>query len=57
SRRALNNLPKIGLDDPEQERGTKQVLTAAALTYVAAAATSLAYFATLFATRGRGRVA
>ncbi len=56
SRRALNNLRKLGLDDPEQERGTKQVLTAAALTYVAAAATSLAYFATLFANRGRGGI-
>ncbi len=56
SRRALDNLRKLGLDDPEQERGTKQVLTAAALTYVAAAATSLAYFATLFAGRGRNRL-
>jgi Zn-dependent membrane protease YugP len=49
SRRALRNLRKLGLDDPEQEKGTKRVLTAAAFTYVAAAATSLAYFATLFA--------
>lgn len=57
SRRALRNLRKLGLDDPEQERGTKRVLTAAALTYVAAAATSLAYFAALFAGSGRrGRV-
>ena len=56
SRRALRNLRKLGLDDPEQEKGTKRVLTAAAFTYVAAAATSIAYFATLFATRGRGRV-
>jgi Zn-dependent membrane protease YugP len=55
SRRALRNLRKLGLDDPEQEKGTKRVLTAAALTYVAAAATSLAYFATLFAGRGRAR--
>lgn len=55
SRRALRNLRKLGLDDPEQEKGTKRVLTAAAFTYVAAAATSIAYFATLFATRGRGR--
>ncbi|MGI9596130.1 MAG: zinc metallopeptidase [Acidimicrobiales bacterium] len=49
SRRALRNLRNLGLDDPEQEKGTKRVLTAAAFTYVAAAATSLAYFATLFA--------
>lgn len=51
SRRALNNLRRLGLDAPEQERGTKQVLAAAAFTYVAAAATSIAYFATLFAGR------
>jgi Zn-dependent membrane protease YugP len=57
SRRALDNLRRLGLDDPEQEKGVKRVLTAAALTYVAAAATSLAYFATLFASRGRGSVA
>ncbi|MEM7326539.1 MAG: zinc metallopeptidase [Actinomycetota bacterium] len=55
SRRALRNLRKLGLDDPEQEKGTKQVLTAAALTYVAAAATTLAYFAALFAGRGRAQ--
>lgn len=53
SRRALRNLRALGLDDPEQERGTRQVLTAAAFTYVAAAAMSLAYFATLFAGGGR----
>ncbi len=55
SRRALRNLRKLGLDDPEQEKGTKRVLTAAAFTYVAAAATSLAYFAALFAGGRRGR--
>ncbi len=54
SRRALESLERLGLSDPEQRDGVKRVLTAAALTYVAAAATSLAYFATLFA-RGRGR--
>lgn len=54
SRRALKNLRALGLDDPEQEKGTKRVLTAAAFTYVAAAATSIAYFATLFARRGSG---
>lgn len=53
SRRALRNLRKLGLDDPEQEKGTKRVLTAAAFTYVAAAATSLAYFAAMFAGGGR----
>lgn len=54
SRRALTNLEELGLTDPEQQRGTRRVLTAAALTYVAAAATSLAYIATIYAsTRGR----
>jgi Zn-dependent membrane protease YugP len=54
SKRALNNLRQLGITDPEQEAGTKQVLTAAAFTYVAAAATSIAYFATLFAGSRRG---
>lgn len=54
SRRALANLEELGLTDPEQLRGTRRVLTAAALTYVAAAATSIAYVATLWAfSRGR----
>ncbi len=51
SRRALRNLRELGFTDPEQEAGTKRVLTAAAFTYVAAAVTSLAYLATLFAGR------
>lgn len=50
SRRAMSNLEELGLTDPEQQRGTRRVLTAAALTYVAAAATSIAYVATIFAT-------
>lgn len=54
SRRALESLERLGLSDPEQRDGVEAVLRAAALTYVAAAATSLAYFAMLFA-RGRGR--
>lgn len=49
SRRALRNLRELGLTDPDQEAGTKQVLTAAAFTYVAAAVMSIAYLATLFA--------
>lgn len=54
SRRAMDNLEALGLTDPEQRKGTRQVLTAAALTYVAAAATSIAYIATIWATtRGR----
>lgn len=54
SKRALESLERLGLSDPEQRDGVEAVLRAAALTYVAAAATSLAYFAVLFA-RGRGR--
>ena len=54
SRRALANLEELGFTDPEQLEGTRKVLTAAALTYVAAAATSIAYIATIWATtRGR----
>ncbi len=49
SLRALRNLRELGFTDPEQEAGTRRVLTAAALTYVAAAVTSMAYLATLFA--------
>ena len=49
SRRAMRNLRELGFTDPEQEDGTRMVLRAAAFTYVAAAATSIAYFATLFA--------
>ncbi len=54
SRRALESLERLGLSDPAQRAGVEAVLRAAALTYVAAAATSLAYFAMIFA-RGRGR--
>jgi len=54
SRRAMESLERLGLSDPEQRDGVEAVLRAAALTYVAAAATSLAYFAMIFA-RGRGR--
>jgi len=54
SKRALDSLERLGLSDPAQRDGVEAVLRAAALTYVAAAATSLAYFAMLFA-RGRGR--
>lgn len=54
SKRAYENLEELGFTDPEQKKGTRRVLTAAALTYVAAAATSIAYIATIWATtRGR----
>lgn len=54
SKRAIDSLERLGLSDPEQRDGVEAVLRAAALTYVAAAATSIAYFAMLFA-RSRGR--
>lgn len=54
SNRALKNLEALGLSDPSQRAGTRRVLNAAALTYVAAAATSIAYFATLFMSRRGG---
>lgn len=54
SRRARANLEALGLSDPEQRKGVERVLRAAAFTYVAAAATSIAYFLTLMAaSRGR----
>lgn len=57
SRRARHNLEKLGLSDPTQRDGVDQVLRAAAMTYVAAAATSIAYMVTLFASsRGRSTV-
>ncbi len=51
SKRALRNLRELGLTDETQEDGIEKVLTAAAFTYVAGAATTIAYFATLFAGR------
>lgn len=41
SRRALKAIRETGILDPESQRGAKKVLTAAALTYVAALAVSL----------------
>jgi Zn-dependent membrane protease YugP len=56
SRRALRNLRELGLIAGEQEAGTRRVLTAAALTYVAAATMSFAYLATLMAQGRRSAV-
>jgi len=53
SRRALRNLERLGLSDPEQRTGVRRVLTAAAFTYVAAAATAVAYLLFLIG-RSRG---
>ena len=43
SRRALVQLNKLGLATSNDSGGARKVLNAAALTYVAAAATSIAY--------------
>ena len=43
SRRALGQLNKLGLVTNQDSSGARSVLTAAAMTYVAAAATSVAY--------------
>jgi len=44
SRRALANLQQLGLVTQTDRSGARSVLTAAAMTYVAAAATAIAYF-------------
>lgn len=56
SRRARKNLEALGLSDPAQRKGVERVLRAAAFTYVAAAATSVAYFLTLMAASQGRRV-
>jgi len=43
SRRAMGQLQKLGLVTANDQTGARRVLTAAAMTYVAAAATSIAY--------------
>lgn len=43
SRRALNQLQTLGIVTPTDSGGARSVLSAAAMTYVAAAATSIAY--------------
>lgn len=43
SRRALVQLNKLGLATPQDRGGARKVLTAAAMTYVAAAAAAIAY--------------
>ncbi len=48
SRRALNAIEQSRLLTPEEQTGAKKVLSAAALTYVAALAVSLAQFLRLF---------
>lgn len=53
SSRAVATLAESGMVSEEEERGVKSVLTAAALTYVAALATALANLLRLMALAGR----
>lgn len=55
SRRAINTLDSQGLLDAEELKGTKKVLSAAALTYVAALVVSLAQLLRLVMRYGRRR--
>lgn len=54
SRRALNTIEANNFLDGDEYRGAKKVLTAAALTYVAALASALATLLRLFLIAGRG---
>ncbi|MBQ0040703.1 MAG: zinc metallopeptidase [Clostridiales bacterium] len=55
SRRALQGIQELGLLAPEEEKGARKVLRAAALTYVAALAISLAQLLRLLLIFGGGR--
>lgn len=55
SRRALQGIQELGLLAPEEEKGARKVLRAAALTYVAALAISLAQLLRLLLIFGSGR--
>ncbi len=53
SSRALKQMIELGIVDQEEQAGAKAVLSAAAMTYVAALATALANMLRLLAIRGR----
>lgn len=53
SRRAIDKMEELGLVAPEDIPGSKKVLRAAALTYVAALATAVANLLRILAIRGR----
>ena len=55
SGRAVRSLRETGILNAEEQAGVKKVLTAAALTYVAAVAVSLIHLLRLLAIRGRRR--
>lgn len=53
SRRAINQMEDLGIVDMDEKRGAKKVLSAAALTYVAALAVAVAQLLRILAIRGR----
>ena len=53
SNRALKQMVSLGIVDPDEQAGAKKVLSAAAMTYVAALSTALANMLRLLALRGR----
>ena len=55
SGRAVRSLRETGILNAEEQAGVRKVLTAAALTYVAAVAVSLIHLLRLLAIRGRRR--
>ncbi|MBQ6686462.1 MAG: zinc metallopeptidase, partial [Firmicutes bacterium] len=56
SNRALEQMEAMGIvADDNEARGAKKVLSAAALTYVAALASAVATLIRIFAMRGRSR--
>ena len=55
SSRALKQMIDLGIVDQEEQAGAKKVLSAAAMTYVAALATALANMLRLLALRNRSR--
>jgi Zn-dependent membrane protease YugP len=53
SKRALNQLVALDIIYPEEQSGAKKVLSAAALTYLAALAMAIANLLRILAIRGR----
>ena len=53
SRRAIRQLVDLGIIDNTEKRGAKKVLSAAAMTYVAALATAIANLIRILLIRGR----
>lgn len=56
SKRALRQLDQLGLISPDGHEGAKQVLRAAAMTYVAGVASSAGYLVYLFLVAGRSLI-